>query len=1302
VVTKDVSGNLVYTPNAGFTGPDSFTYIVNGGDEAAVAVTVEGGEPEPTLPTLTIGDVTVNEGDTATFTVVLSAVAASAVTVGYAVAPGTAQTESVQPATGILTFEPGQTTAIITVPIAEDTVAETAAQQFNVTLSNPQGATIADGQGIGTITDDDTPTEPTEFNLTAPTNLDENGTVSWDAVPGAARYSIWAYEADEGRRETAEVIGFVLGDKVSYALNGNDEAVGGSIFVTAEDAGGNRIAETLNQTAAIINVNDIPTGRPVISDNTPEVGQLLTISIGDLVDNDGIRADRPDEFGYIWQRSLDGQNWNLVGSGDAYTVTQGDDGYLIRGAAQYVDRGGLLETVYSLQTAKVGDANPNTPPVAFDDTTSTSSGEAVTIDVLANDFDFESDPMTFASHGQGANGTVTVQDGKLVYTPSANFVGMDTFEYTLNGGDTAKVTVTVAQPDAVLLTIATVDGLDENSTLSWNAIPGAAGYALYGYEPDEPDAPPHLLDFVTTTSFNIAGNDEFTGMVIYVMATDANGQEFLRSENETGLIENINDVPTGNLSIDDMTPVIGQTLTLGYGTFEDGDGYRDRGRPEEFEWSWQRSLDGVNWISVTTGQTYTVTQADNGYLLRGRAIYEDRAGDTIETVYSLSTIRVTATDTGDGDGSGDDGGDGGGETTPGSVIITQTDGSTAATELGANGTFALVLADAPTGNVTITVSGDNQVYALGPNGSSDVTFTPEDWNIPQTVTVIAAEDGMEEGPHTGNLFFQTTSTDQRYDGLMLDEMLPVDITDSAPEPDPMPYVTVANLGGDVTEGEEITFTFHRSEGTRELPILWERTGGTIDENDILAIKWNGVEGGFEGFRGFAQTATMTIVLRDDTAVEGMEGVGTVRVLPSQLYIYDDPVEASGNVLDNDVEPDNTGPVAVDDEDVTTPEDTPVTIPVLSNDLNANGDQLTVTASLAEGGTVAGMVTVVNNQVVFTPALNGNGDAAINYTISDGTFEDSAMVAVTVTPVNDRPILVSPLPDRNSENPFLGGPLQEGAAFQISINNNTSGNAFFTDVEDGQVLAFSATLESGDPLPQWMTFVPNGGQSGDMPTFLGTPPADAQGRYNVALTATDSGGLSVTDAFEVQVLDAPVIRTPVDQTFTRGAIGTVTPAGGVANRNAANARDANDAGANAQHGIIEFNLTAFGIENLTDAGLYIDPNGPNPAVGGTNMINVFAYIGNGTIEGGDAAAGSEVQVASAIPVTVEDIQTARYMRIDLDHELLQTVLSDPDTGGWIGFRIEVVNEAGSNPVFIEAGNGYTSASPSQLAWIMREG
>ncbi len=113
------------------------------------------------LPGLTINDANVLEGNsgsvTALFTVTLSPAAAGPVTVTYGTAAGTAAAGAdFTPAGGTLTFNPGQTSRPISVTVLGDIIDEGSSETFTVTLSAPINAKIVDGEGIGTITDDDT------------------------------------------------------------------------------------------------------------------------------------------------------------------------------------------------------------------------------------------------------------------------------------------------------------------------------------------------------------------------------------------------------------------------------------------------------------------------------------------------------------------------------------------------------------------------------------------------------------------------------------------------------------------------------------------------------------------------------------------------------------------------------------------------------------------------------------------------------------------------------------------------------------------------------------------------------------------------------------------------------------------------------------------------------------------------------------------------------------------------------------------------------------------------------------------
>lgn len=107
-------------------------------------------------PSVSINDVTVveNTGNEATFTVSLSNPSSSPVTVYYTTSDGTATAGKDYTAkSSSLTFAPGETSKEIDVPILDDAYYE-GSEIFDVDLTGSTGATIADGQGIGTITDD--------------------------------------------------------------------------------------------------------------------------------------------------------------------------------------------------------------------------------------------------------------------------------------------------------------------------------------------------------------------------------------------------------------------------------------------------------------------------------------------------------------------------------------------------------------------------------------------------------------------------------------------------------------------------------------------------------------------------------------------------------------------------------------------------------------------------------------------------------------------------------------------------------------------------------------------------------------------------------------------------------------------------------------------------------------------------------------------------------------------------------------------------------------------------------------------
>jgi hypothetical protein len=163
---------------------------------------------------------------------------------------------------------------------------------------------------------------------------------------------------------------------------------------------------------------------------------------------------------------------SVLGSGQhsfAYTVTDG------RG-------GSAVGTVVVAVTAQVV---ANKPPVAVNDTASTTFGTAVTIPVLANDSDPDNDPRTIVSVTQPAAGTVTITGGGtlLSYNPVLNSsVAPQVFTYTITDGRgaTATATVTVQVSDRIAFTQAGYTTTKSAWSLQGTAGPGAVVRFLVG------------------------------------------------------------------------------------------------------------------------------------------------------------------------------------------------------------------------------------------------------------------------------------------------------------------------------------------------------------------------------------------------------------------------------------------------------------------------------------------------------------------------------------------------------------------------------------------------------------------------------------------------------------------------------------------------------------------------------------------------------------------------------------------------------------------------------------------------------
>ncbi|GAA2550775.1 hypothetical protein GCM10010435_21120 [Winogradskya consettensis] len=415
LVGVDADGNPEYTPDAGWSGPDSFSYTIKDGHggtaTATVNVTVANGKPvavdDPVTAQANIPlviPVKANDsdpnGDPLT------------VTVDVAPAHGTAV---VNP-DGTVTYTPaspgfrGTDTFHYTVSDGTDSAGAT------VTVTVVNSAPVAQADAVSTATD--TPVTVTVLG----NDTDPNGDAI--AVKGFTNGAHGTVTLTGGNLVYAPNTGFAGTDTFTYTIEDPEHQTANAV-VTVTVLNANPIA-----------VPDTALGQPGVpqilkvldNDTDPNLGQSLRV----------ISVTQPAHGTAV-----------LNANGTVtYTADAGSSGMDTFDYTVTDDAGGTdtATVVISIDSA----------PVATPDTAAAGAGTPVDIDVLANDTDAENEALTLVSVSQPKHGTVKIVDGKVRYTPDAGYAGTDTFTYVVRdaagGQSTGQISVTVANAAPVAVT----------------------------------------------------------------------------------------------------------------------------------------------------------------------------------------------------------------------------------------------------------------------------------------------------------------------------------------------------------------------------------------------------------------------------------------------------------------------------------------------------------------------------------------------------------------------------------------------------------------------------------------------------------------------------------------------------------------------------------------------------------------------------------------------------------------------------------------------------------------------------------
>ncbi|MDM9585268.1 putative Ig domain-containing protein [Nostoc sp. GT001] len=174
-----------------------------------------------------------------------------------------------------------------------------------------------------------------------------------------------------------------------------------------------------------------------------------------------------------------------------------------------------------------------------------------------------------------------------------------------------------------------------------------------------------------------------------------------------------------------------------------------------------------------------------------------------------------------------------------------------------------------------------------------------------------------------------------------------------------------------------------------------------------------------------------------------------------------------------------------------------------------GDILTYTATLENDAPLPMGLKFNPTTRTFsgTPENQDVGSLNIKVTAKDVAGEQASDVfKLTVNNVNDPPVLIKEIADQQ---------VTEDTLFNFTVPADT-----FSDVDVGDILTYTATLENNDLLPTWLNFNPT------TLIFSGTPENEDVGSLNIKVTAKDVAGEQASDVFKLGVTDNTAVVTQI--------------------------------------------------------------------------------------------------------------------------------------------------------------------------------
>lgn len=1068
------SGLITWTPADGISTANVIVAVSDGSDSGSVT------------QSFTIAVTDVNDAP------VITSVAPTSVILGeeYTYTPSATDAENdsltwsltqkpagmtINATTGAISWTPAEAGSSGTVRlVANDGSSDSVAQTFVITVSEPDNEAPVIGQGeTDTLTTD----EDTQGSTTL-TATDANGdSLSWSVSSPASNGSA-----------------AVVGGNVTYTPNAN---FNGNDSFTVQVSDGS-LTDSIVVNVTVNAVNDLPViaqgaGTTLTTAENNSTGVTLSAS-----DVDG------DSLSWSISTAASDGSASVTAGNVSYTPNagfNGNDSFTV----QVFDGTAPVSFVVNVEVTAMNDA-----PVIDQETASVSTSEDNQGTTALTATDIDSASLSWTVSVAASHGSAAVSDGNVTYTPNENFNGSDSFTVQVSDGelsDSIVVSVTVtAVNDAPVFANAASTSAVEGSEYSYQAVitdPDdvnngtdltftldqasidagltVSGTGLVTWTPD---------NGVTSTSVSLSvadGGEDGASAAVQnwtITVGSVNDAPVITSEAPTTATEGVeyqysiqvNDPDDANNGTDLIfTPVLvpeGMSVSnMGLVTWTPANGVesanvevqvRDGGESGALpdSQSWTITVSPVNDApEITEGASVALpaTEDVQATLTLNATDIDNSGAELTWSVQSAPVNGVAAmsgtgnsqslTYTGNADFNGTD-----------SFVVAVSDGDLTDT-ITVNVTVAAVNDAAVFTSTPVTSATEGQLYSYQA-AATDVDGDTLNFSLPvkpvgMSINSTTGEmtwtpaNGVESANVTVRVNDGTTDTNQSF-------TIAVTPVNDAPVITSSPVTTA-------TEGQAYSYLVTADDMDSEVLTfsLTSAPEGMSIDDETGAISWTPANG--------VESASVTVEVSDGELSDSQTFTVSVSA------VNDAPAIDQG-----------------DSTALTTDEDASQTLALTATDIDGDSLSWSVTSGAANGEASvdsAGLVT-------YVPAADFNGSDTFTVQVSDSELTDSILINVSVSPVNDAPVVA------------------EGDAVSITTAEDTQ-----------KSLTLNATDVDGDSL-SWSIAAP--AASGSAAVSAGvvsyTPAAGYNGSDSFTVAVTD-GTDTVTVQVNVTVTaenDAPVI------------------------------------------------------------------------------------------------------------------------------------------------------------------------------------